>query len=97
MKAELLIRERVVYPDGAIVEMVAWRVPQPVPPSSHGLKYRLAYIADGKRILGYDNERGKGDHRHAAGREMPFTFTSMDDLLSLFVAEVEALRQGREP
>lgn len=97
MKAELLIRERVVYLDGAVAEMVAWQVPRPVPPSTHGLKYRLSYIENGKRILGYDNERGKGDHRHAGGRETPFAFTSMKDLLAVFVAEIEALRQGREP
>ena len=61
MKAQLLIRERVVYADGSLVEMVLWRVPKPVPPSKHGFKYRLVYIIAGKRALGYDNERGKGD------------------------------------
>src|SRR5271166_2569740 len=35
VKAELLIRERVVYPDGALVEMVVWRLPKATPPSRH--------------------------------------------------------------
>jgi hypothetical protein len=32
-KAELLFQQRIDYDDGAIVEMVLWRVPSPVPPS----------------------------------------------------------------
>ncbi|OAN52274.1 hypothetical protein A6A04_00850 [Paramagnetospirillum marisnigri] len=93
MKASLLIRERVVFPDGSLVEMVAWRLPSPLPPSSHGFKYSLVYIVDGVRVLGYDNERGKGDHRHRDGREESFAFVSMDNLLERFVAEVEELRR----
>ena len=95
MKAILLIRERVVFPDGAIVEMVAWRVPSPVWPSLHEFKYSLAYVVDGVRVLGYDNERGKGDHRHLRGWEQPFQFVSVNALVDRFVEEVEGLR--REP
>lgn len=93
MKAQILIRERVVFPDGSMVEMVAWRLPQPVPPSVHSFKYRLAYIVDGRRVLGYDNERGKGDHKHVGDAEEPVDFVSIDDLLDRFVAEVEAMRR----
>jgi allantoicase len=95
MKATLLIRERVVYPDGSVAAMVVWRVPRPVPPATHRFKYRLAYIVGGKRVLGYDNERGKGDHRHADGRETAYAFTSIDALLMRFVVEIEALRRRR--
>lgn len=93
MKAALVIRERVVFPDGSLAEMVVWRVPAPVPPAGHRFKYRLAYVVDGKRLLGYDNERGKGDHRHFRGREETFVFTSVDELLARFVNEVDALRR----
>ena len=93
MKAQLLIRERVVYADGSLVEMVLWRVPKPVPPSKHGFKYRLVYIVAGKRALGYDNERGKGDHRHVGDEEEPIAFTSIDDLLARFMLEVEEMRR----
>jgi len=34
IKAELLFHERIDYEDGAIVEMVLWRVPTPVPPTT---------------------------------------------------------------
>jgi hypothetical protein len=95
MKAELVIRERVVFGDGELTEMVVWRVPRPVPPSTHSFKYRLVYIVGGRRVLGYDNERGKGDHKHAGGVEEPFTFTTIDELLGKFVAEVETIRSER--
>jgi len=52
MKAALLFHERIEYDDGAIVEMVLWRVPSPVPPSRHGLKYRLFYGRFGVREVG---------------------------------------------
>ena len=63
MDAELVFHQRILYDDGGIVEMVIWKVPAPVPPSSHGLKYSLFYGRPGVREVGYDNERGKGDHR----------------------------------
>lgn len=95
MGARLIIRERIVYDDGSFVEMVVWRVPQPVPPSSHEFKYRLAYIVKGRRVLGYDNERGKGDHRHLENEEYSFTFTTVDALLERFVVDVESFRSGQ--
>jgi hypothetical protein len=91
--ATLVIRERVVYPDGAVVEMVVWRVPSPVKPSRHDFKYRLAYVVGGERVIGYDNERGKGDHRHLRGIEQPYRFVSIERLLADFVGDVEAARR----
>ncbi|MCP5110120.1 MAG: hypothetical protein GY953_04720 [bacterium] len=62
MGAELLLRQRVVVAADAFVELVIWRVPEPVPPSTHEFKYGLAYVVGGRCVLRYDNERGKGDH-----------------------------------
>lgn len=93
-EAELLIRERIVYPDGALAEMIVWRVPSPMPPGTHDFKYRLAYVVGGERVLGYDNERGKGDHRHFKGTERRYEFVSIDQLLADFVAEVEKERRS---
>ena len=59
MKADLLFHQRIDYDDGAIVEMVLWRVASPVPPSTHSLKYSLFYGRPGVREVGYDNEYGK--------------------------------------
>ncbi len=92
MKAELLFRERVIYEDGSFAEIVIWRVPSPVPPSAHNLKYRLVYIADGVRVIGYDNERGKGDHRHFKGKETAYGFSTFERLMAAFEADVIKIR-----
>jgi len=63
--AELLLKTRTVHA-GGLVEMVVWRVPQPVPPSGHPFKYRLVFARGGQRVVGDDNERGKGDHNTSA-------------------------------
>ena len=92
MKAELLFEQRLDFEDGAILEIVYWRVPSPVPPSAHDLKYSLFYGRPGVREVGYDNERGKGDHRHYQGTEKPYSFTSIEQLLADFWSDVERLR-----
>ena len=92
MKADLLFHQRIDYDDGAIVEMVIWRVPVPVHPPTHGLKYSLLYGRPGVREIGYDNERGKGDHRHMNGVETSYNFTNVEQLLSDFWSDVKALR-----
>src|SRR5262249_15236738 len=43
MPAKLLYRQKFLYPDGAIREMVLWQLPRPTKDRPHGLKYRLYY------------------------------------------------------
>jgi len=93
MKAELLFHQRIDFDDGAIVEMVIWRVPSAVPPTSHGLKYSLCYGRPGGRDVGYDNERGKGDHRHFEGKEFRYRFSTVEQLMSDFWSDVRSLRE----
>lgn len=88
MKATLLYRSRTAHKRG-VIEVVVWRVPQPVPPSEHPYKYRLVYIVNGERIVGYDNERGKGDHKHLLGVEVPYEFKGPQQLMADFMADVE--------
>ena len=95
MKATLLFRLKHELDDGAIVEMVIWRVPRSVRGSAHGFKYRLYYGKAGKRVVGYDNERGKGDHRHVGEREMVYRFISPEALITDFLADVAEARKGR--
>ena len=95
MKAERVIRERIVFGDGAILEMKVWRVPVQVPGSRHMLKYSLFYGRPGERLIGYDNERGKGDHRHYGEREEAYSFVSIEQMLLDFQADVERLRGER--
>jgi hypothetical protein len=92
MKAWLIRRSKSVLSDGTIVEMAIWRIPRPVSGCAHPYKYRLFYGRDGVRIVGYDNERGKGDHRHLGGREQPYRFTTVEALVEDFLAEVRKRR-----
>lgn len=92
VKAELLRRQKSVLSDGAVLELVIWRVPRPVVGSEHTYKYRLFYGRDGKRIVSYDNERPKGDHRHVDGVEEPYAFRTVEDLVRDFLADVEMRR-----
>ena len=92
MAAQLIIRFKNVNPDGSILELVVWKVDTPVPPTEHGYKYRAVYVLDGQRIVGLDNERGKGDHCHMDGNELPYTFTSVEQLVEDFIAAVSARR-----
>ncbi len=69
--------------------MVVWRVPMPVPPSEHLFKYRLVFVRDGQRIVGYDNERGKGDHRHLGEKERAYRFVDEAKLLEDFWQDIK--------
>ena len=94
MKAEILLDERHVIAADAFAELVVWRTPRPVRGSKHRFKYRLALVVSRGCILRYDNEAGKGDHRHIGKSETAYRFESFEQLLTDFWADVEAWRQG---
>jgi hypothetical protein len=89
MRAKRIFYDKAVLPDGAIVEMTIWQLPKPSSERPHGPKYSLFYGRDGVRIVGYDNERGKGDHKHIGELETPYKFESAEKLVADFLADVE--------
>ncbi|WP_149539525.1 toxin-antitoxin system TumE family protein [Siccirubricoccus phaeus] len=91
-RATLLFDSKSVLADGAIIQMRIWLVPAPVRGSAHQLKYSLFYGRDGVRLVGYDNEAGKGDHRYYGAREEPYRFTTPERLMADFRADVARLR-----
>jgi len=88
MDAEPLLAERLVLDELSFVELVVWQLTQPVAGCHHDLKYRLAYVVKGVCVVRYDNESGKGDHRHIGGREAPYRFRSLDTLQTDFWTDV---------
>jgi len=88
MSAVLLVRRRVVLADDAFSEIVIWRVPRSITPSEHDFKYRLAYVVGGECVLRFDNEFGKGDHRHVGDIETAYDFLSPDQLMADFRAAI---------
>ena len=93
MAVRLLYHYKRSYDDGAILEARVWELDTPVTGSVHRFKYRLFYGRAGRRLVGYDNERGKGDHRHVGKREERYVFVSLEQLLDDFFADVDALRK----
>lgn len=101
MKAVLLFKDKYVYRDGAIREMTIWRLPAADTERPHGLKCRLYYGQSGQCLVRYDNERGKGDHRHyrdGEGNEQEegYAWISVQQLMTDFKGDIERLRGGRD-
>ena len=92
MKAVLLLRERYQMVADIFAELRIWRVPEPVRGSEHDLKYALAYVVAGVCVLRYDNQAGKGDHRHLDGVETDYAFTTPERLLADFWNDLDRWR-----
>jgi hypothetical protein len=89
MKTVELFRIRIVFAKNRFADLVIWRLSQPLPRSKHSYKYRLAYIVNEICVLRYDNESGKGDHKHWDEHESEYAFVSSDKLLADFQADIE--------
>jgi len=92
MRARLLLRERRIVGEGRFADIVIWQLPDPVSGSGHGFKYRLAFVVDEVCVLRFDNEAGKGDHKHVGAVEVPYAFTSPTQLVTDFWNEVDKWR-----
>jgi Family of unknown function (DUF6516) len=88
MDAAPLVLLKRLNADETIVEIKIWQLPERTMERPHGLKYSLFYGRVGERIIGYDNEVGKGDHRHYGSREVSYAFESMERLMQDFFADV---------
>ena len=88
MNAVELLRTRIVFSESAFAELVLWRVPTPVRGSSHDFKYRLAYVVEQVCVVRFDNEAGKGDHRHFGEKENSYTFQGVDRLIADFQRDI---------
>ena len=88
MSAVELLNTRIVYSEVAFAELVLWALPKALAGSAHRYKYRLAYVVQGVCVIRYDNEAGKGDHRHYGRRESAYAFTGPDKLIAAFQADI---------
>ena len=89
MKVTLIARTRIVYSTHAFAELVVWRVPTAVLGSAHTFKYRLAYVVDATCVVRYDNEVGKGDHRHFGVIENAYRFSTPERLMVDFQQDIK--------
>jgi Family of unknown function (DUF6516) len=91
--ARLLLRERRIVAENQFAEIVIWELPRPLAGSRHQFKYRLAFVVDEVCVLRFDNETGKGDHKHIGTTEVPYRFATLDQLIADFWDEVEQWQQ----
>ncbi len=92
MMADLIRHDKITDEYGYTVEIKIWAVPK-TEDKPHGLKYSLVLIVNNKRIVGYDNAEGKGDHRHYGSQESPYHFTSLEKLSEDFFADVKRIKE----
>ncbi|HUX63221.1 toxin-antitoxin system TumE family protein [Sulfuricella sp.] len=93
MKAKLIRDLKKIYPNGVVVEMVLWLLPKPTADRPHRLKYRFYCGNEGRCIVRYDNETGKGDHIHYGEEEYPYKFVSPEQLVTDFLGDVKKLAE----
>lgn len=91
----LIHRSKETRADGVTIEMVIWAVAPAVQGSAHEYKYRFYAGRAGRTLVRYDNEAGKGDHKHLGAGEMevPFRFVSMQQVVADFLADVARLTE----
>jgi len=96
MKAKLIYRNK-IETEYATTEMVIWELPEKTHDRPHGIKYRL-YHGDrtGRCIVRYDNELGKGDHKHIADKETSYKFTNVEQLMKDFISDIVHLTKRGE-
>jgi hypothetical protein len=90
VKATLLVRSRIVYAEDEFAELVVWELRSHSAGSTHRYKYRLAFVARDVCVIRYDNEAGKGDHRHRNAREENYRFVSLDELFADFDRDIRS-------
>lgn len=96
MPASLLLYERHVLSSNSFAELRIWQVPTAVRGSVHGFKYSLALIVSGECVLRFDNEAGKGNHRHLGETELSYEFVDPTKLLRDFWAEVDRWQRNEK-
>ena len=86
--AQLITRNKQLRDDGCVIELVIWRVAQPIDPCTDLFKYRLYFGKNNQCFIRYDNERGKGDHRHVGQCEEHYRFESLEELVAAFERDI---------
>ncbi len=90
MSAVLILHTKEIR-GNEIVEIKVWQVPRSKA-FPHGVKYSIAYIRDGKRLLGYDNAERKGHHRHYRDKEESCGFVDMWKTIAAFKKDLIEMR-----
>lgn len=91
MKAELLLKQRLVLGETTFAEIEIWQLQSSLQGSTHDYKYRLAYVVNGQCVLRFDNEAGKGNHLYINQQEFDYDFVSAEQLIDDFFAQMKQM------
>ena len=91
MKAQLLLKQRLILREFAFAEIIIWELQASLDGSTHNYKYRLAYVVNNHCVLRYDNEAGKGNHVHMNEQEFSYDFVSTEQLIDDFFAQIKGI------
>ena len=90
MTNAIIPRKREVTQKRNFIEKVAWRVPVSTS-YPEGIKYSLALIEDGKRILAIDNFKQEGHHIHIYTLKVKYMFHNISWTEKIFYILVQAI------
>ena len=77
------------------MELKVWRVPKSNE-YPEGVKYSFFATHSARVLVGYDNHKPKGHHRHFAGKQGAYDFNGFDKLREDFARDLEnALQEIR--
>src|SRR4051812_11181359 len=85
MKATLLFHEKRILENEksgelAVAELKIWRIPK----SQYypaGRKFSLFLVVNGRVLIGIDNHKPKGPHLHFGSEEVPYGYSTDDQLI----------------
>ena len=95
MKAELMLQERILLTAASFAAIVVWKLSASLPGSRRRFKYRLAYVVENHCVVRFDNEAGRGDHKHVGAKEAPYTFIDLQTLRADFFTEIRTRSRNR--
>ena len=88
-RAVKVMHEKIRTAEDVVVELKVWRIPKSTN-YPEGVKYSFFATHSGKVLVGYDNHKPKGHHRHFAGEEEPYDFDGFDKLRHDFETDLKA-------
>lgn len=80
-----MLHEKRLVEGGSIgvAELKVWEVPR-TGEYPAGRKFRLFFVVEGNVVVGLDNHKPKGPHLHLEGQEVPYAFTTIEQLIEDF-------------
>lgn len=95
VKAGLLLRERIDYDDGAIVEMVIWRIPERFDRRATASSIRCSMAVQVSAWLATTTSAGRETTAISWVLRWPNAFSGVEQLMVDFWSDVRTLRGGK--